>query len=134
MSRYGSLGAAGRLVRWHRERSGWTQTELGARLGISQAGVSQIEHGIGGQAMTALALFVVGAPTAGALIARWPRSAAAQVAIAESRRLARGERRRLRRDTLDLAPAVEESARRERAAQRVCGRCRERFKPAGLSD
>lgn len=77
--------------------------------------------------MTALALFIVGAPRAGALIAQWPRSVHAQIAIAETRRLARGERRRIRIERLTLAPAIEAAAQRQREERRVCAKCREPF-------
>lgn len=108
------LAGAGRLVRWHRERIGWTQDELATRLGISQPACCHIERGHAGQAITALALFLVGAPRAGALIAGLPRSEHARKARAEARRLERAERRRAPREPIELPPEIERAAWRER--------------------
>lgn len=106
--------AAGRLVRWHRERCVWTQAELATRLGTSAAAVSQIEHGRAGQSLVALALFVLGAHRAGALVAAIPRGEYARAAAVEARRLARGERRRLRlHQRIELDPRIEAAARSE---------------------
>lgn len=107
--------AAGRLVRWHRTRNGWSQSELGRRLGTSQPAVSQVESGHAGQALLALALFIVGAPGAGELIAAEPRSMHARRAAARAwRRSQRARPQRLR--TFDLPPAIAALAQRKRAA------------------
>ena len=111
----GRLAAAGRLVRWHRQRSGWAQVELGRRLGISQAAVSQVECGAGGQTLTALALYIVGAPRAGELVAAEPRSAYARATRERAGRRARGEQRTLRVRPFELPFQIEAAALRQRA-------------------
>lgn len=89
------LESAGQLVRLRRVKLGWTQIELAIRLGVSQAAVAQIESGIAGPALVALALFIVRMPDAGARVAQLPRkgrSKHAQRAHNEVRRIERGQR------------------------------------------
>jgi len=36
----------GQAIRYHRERAGWTQDELAAKLGVTHAAVSYWENGV----------------------------------------------------------------------------------------
>jgi transcriptional regulator with XRE-family HTH domain len=42
---YPKIASFGEFIKEERERQGWTQTDLGAKIGINSGAVSKIEHG-----------------------------------------------------------------------------------------